>query len=175
MKLLLIPDDGAENLAAAVMGAELPSGSGPLTCASALWLEHIRSSLRARPTVPDQIPTERAELAAAIEARFHAQREELARLAATVLPGLGERVLGHAGWSGLKGFIGAASEDREERMHPFSYRYDVSTTSVSVENDEEADLTTRTTAEHWLQGNAREAALTALRAALADLLTGFNG
>jgi hypothetical protein len=60
-------------------------------------------------------------------------------------------------------------------MHPFSYRYGVSTTSVSVEDDEEANLTTRTTAEHWLQGNAREAALTALRVALADLLTGFNG
>jgi hypothetical protein len=175
LKLLLIPDDGAENLAAALMGTELPSGSGPLACASALWLEHIRSSLRARPTVPDQIPTERTELAAAIEARFHAQREELARLASTVLPGLGERVLTHAGWSGLEGCIGAVSEDREERMHPFSYRYGASATSVSVEDEDEANMTTQTTAEHWLQGNAREAALTAFRVALADLLTGFNG
>ncbi len=175
LKLLLIPDDGAENLAAAVMGADLASGSGPLACASALWLEHIRSSLRARPTLPEQIPTERGELAVAIEARFHAQREELSRITGRVLPGLGERVLANTGWNGLEGCVGAVSEDRKGRVHPFNYSYGSSAIRVSADDDERPDFTSRTTAEHWLQGNVREAALTALRGSLADLLTGFSG
>jgi len=175
MKVLLVSDGDQKNPAAAVMGAELPEGSGPLACASAIWLEHLRYSLRPRPTVPDQIPSGRAQLAAAIESRFEAQRKELLRLSALVVPRLAERILGHAGWSGLEGHVGAAREEQGSSSHSFSYRYGASTTRVTIDQVEAADFTSRTTAEHWLQGNPHDAALDALRAALGDLLTGFSG
>jgi hypothetical protein len=175
MKVLLVPADRAENLAAAVMGAELPVGSGPLACASALWLEHLRYNLLARSTVPDRVPSDRAQLASAIESRFESQRTQLLGLAARVLPGLAERVLEHTGWSGLDGHIGAAREDQLGRSHPFSYSYGANTTRVTIDDVEGHDFTSRTTAEHWLQGNAYDAALAAFRAALGDLLPGFSG
>ena len=175
IKALLVPDDGQENVGSAVIGAELPAGSGPLACASTLWLEHLRSSLRARPTVPDQIPNGRAELATAIQSRFDAQREQLVRLTSRVLPGLTERVLTHAGWSGLEGHVGASREDQGKTSHSFSYSYGAIATRVTIGDVERDDFTSRTTAEYWLQGNAYDAALDALRRALGDLVTGFSG
>ncbi len=173
-RVLLIPaTDGPEKLARAVIGADLPSGAGPLSCAVALWFEHLRHSLRERTSPPEPVPGERAALAAAIESRFGAQREQLV---AGTLPRLEQAVIAHAGWSGLEGNVGPASENELGRNHAFSYGYRANTTRVTIDDQHDRSaFTTRTSAEDWLRPSPYQAALRALRAALSDLLAGFGG
>jgi hypothetical protein len=175
-RVLLTPvGDGSENLEGAVLGADLPAGAGPLSCAFAMWAEHLRQSLRERASLPEPVPDERAALAAAIEARFSAQREQLEQLIGCTLPGLEQAVIAHAGWSGLEGNVGPASENGLGRRHPFNYGYNANTTRVTINDHvDRSAFTTRTSAEDWLRPSPYQAALKALRAALSDLLVGFS-
>jgi hypothetical protein len=174
--VLLTPvGDGSENPEGAVLGADLPAGAGPLSCAFAMWSEHLRQSLRERASLPEPVPDERAALAAAIEARFSAQREQLEQLIACTLPGLEQAVIAHAGWSGLEGNVGPTSENGLGRRHPFNYGYNANTTRVTINDHvDRSAFTTRTSAEDWLRPSPYQAALKALRAALSDLLVGFS-
>jgi hypothetical protein len=176
MRALVVPDGTPDADAddAALAGANLPSGSGPLRVAVTLFLERLRRSLPRGPWQPVQIPDDSTQLAQAIESYFATQRDALAHLTSQLVPSLADRVLAQAGWRGLRGRVSEPVEDAHGSHHPFAYTYDSTDILVDTGDDRLPGASHRTAAEDYLRGAPDQKAAEALAKALESLLPGLG-